>query len=167
MSHRRVLSLTGLCLAACLAVGCIPALSPRISRAEYPGGVSFVAKGQAPYDCLQWQGGNANPPPPCPLVLHLPGGDLTAQDLADAKQLQDRGWVKSYQDNGVAAVEYQWRESAGGVEKTLAQVTLTGGVLTRVLLRTTGNVSATIGGKHVALPITSGQLEQLLGKPLR
>jgi hypothetical protein len=171
MSRREILLFTGIWLAACLALGCIPALSTRSSRAVYPGGVSFFANGQGAYKgayySLQWQAANANPPPPCPLVLHLPGGDLNAHELADPKKLQDRGWVESFQDNGRVTVEYKWEERAGDAEKTLAQVTLTGGVLTRVLLRTTDSAIASIDDKRVELPIADRQLEQLMGKPQR
>jgi len=171
MSRLYIYSLAGIWLAGCLALGCIPALSTRSSRAIYPGGVSFFANGQGAYKgayySLECLAAGANQPQPCPVVLHLPGGDLTAQDLADSKKLQDRGWVESFRDNGGVTVEYQWKEMAGDAEQTLAQVTLTGGVLTRVLLRTTDGVSASIDGKRVALPITAAKLEELMGKPLR
>jgi hypothetical protein len=167
MNQQRILWRSVILLAGCLAVGCSPALSPRSSQAIYPGGVSFFAQGSGPYASLQWQADNANKQQPCPLVLHLPGGDLTAQDLADPKKLQDRGWRETFQDNGGVTVEYTWQEMNKGAEKTLAQVTLTGGALSRVLLRTTEDISASIDGKRFSLPIGARALEELLGKPQR
>src|SRR5262245_61060217 len=137
MNQRRILWPSVIWLAGYLAIGCTPALSTRMSQAIYPSGVSFFARGSGPYTSLQWQTDNANKAQPCPLVLHLPGGDLTAQDLADPKKLQDRGWRETFQDNGGVTIEYTWQEMENGAERTLAQVTLTGGSLSRVLLRTT------------------------------
>jgi len=169
MSHRNNFSLTGIWLAGCLAVagGCTPALSPRISRAVYPGGLTFLAKGSGAYHSLQWQTDNVIKPDPCPLVLHLPDGDLAASDLADPKKLQDRGWQESFQDNGRVTVAYRWQQTENGAEKTLAQVTLVNGTLRTVLVRTTEGVAASVNGKRVPLPIAAGQLDELLGKPLR
>src|SRR5262245_32170014 len=167
MHLQRILWLSEICLAGCLAVGCTPALSTQRSQAVYPGGVSFFAQGSGPYSSLQWQADNANKPQPCPLVLHLPGGDFTAQDLADAKKLQACGWRETFQDNASATIEYTWQEMDKGAERSLAQVRLTSGVPSRVLLRTTEDVSASIDGKRLSLPIGPRSLEELLGKPLR
>ena len=169
MSSRDSLSLAGIWMGGCLLLtaGCSPELSSQTRQAFYPSGVTFIAKGTGAYDALQWQNDNANNPQPCPLVLHLPGGDLTAKELADPKLLHSRGWRESYRDDARGLVEFRWLESENGVEKSLAQVTLAGGNLDRVLVRTTEDLSASLDGKRVPLPITAEQLEQLLGQPLR
>ena len=46
--------------------------------ATYPGAVEFggsVNAGRATFGIVQWMSDPANPRP-CPLVIHLPGGDL-------------------------------------------------------------------------------------------
>jgi hypothetical protein len=147
-----------------LIAGCTRPPGERVD-AHYPQGLHFYGDRRA-YNGLGWEA-DPNNPQPCPLVLHLPEGNVDARGLADPKHLLAHGWVESYRDHGLALVQYTWKELESGAEKSLAQVTLVKGSLQGVLFRTTGGRSADVQGKRVTLPLTEAELEQLLGKPLR
>src|SRR5262249_10509427 len=87
-----------------LTSGCQPNLSPRSEWLIYPNGVTLFSRGGV-CSSVQWQNDN---PGPCPLVLHLPAGDLGARELADPQVLQARGWVQGFRDPARGTAEYKW-----------------------------------------------------------
>lgn len=151
-----------------LAAGCFLSQASQSHNAVYPGGLSLGARAASgEYTSLQWQREHAGGPQPCPLTLHLPGGDLGPADLADAKLLRRRGWFEQYRDDARAMVAYQWEDVRNGAEVSLAQVMLVDGAIDRVLVRTTDALAVSVNGRRVPLPVAGAEMERLLGKPLR
>lgn len=165
MRSRRALAQAAVWGLGCLllAPGCGPALSSRTERLVYPNGVIVFSRGGV-CSSVQWQADNQAP---CPLILHLPAGDLGPRELADPQVLQGRGWVAGFRDPAGGTTEYHWEALDNGAEKSFAQVTLNNGALVRVLARSTSDLEVGINATHVTLPATPSQLQQALGKPIR
>src|SRR3954452_10028466 len=104
----------------CLTIGC-GRWSTQSRSPVYSNGVSFFGMGSGPYSSVSWQLNLAQNSRPCPLVLHLPDGDLTQADLADAGKLRSRGWMETYSNRQDGVIQLTRAELDGKREKTLAQ----------------------------------------------
>ena len=62
-----------------------------------PQGVTFTGWHVPNFEICNWDR-DPNNPQPCPLVIHLPAGDLGDKELSDAAALKRAGWEQ--QDNG-------------------------------------------------------------------
>jgi hypothetical protein len=74
-----------------LVRGLWQAMFTKIALARYPGGIELggvACGGQTTYRILQWLA-DPDDPQPCPLALHLPGGDLTGDALCDLNATVD------------------------------------------------------------------------------
>src|SRR5262249_10174245 len=71
-------------------------------HAQSPRGVSFTGGGhffRMTYYGVAWVRDGHEP---CPLVIHLAGGDVSAADFADPNALLARGWTRLTDDQGLA-----------------------------------------------------------------
>ena len=66
----------------------------------YPDGVKIIGWHVPNFEVCLWDRDPKNPRP-CPLVVHLPTGDVGSKELADAAGLKRAGWEQ--QDIPMAA----------------------------------------------------------------
>jgi hypothetical protein len=121
---------------------------------EYPRGVSFggsVRRNRVTYVVVQWVRDPANPAP-CPLILHLPKGDLGGERLCDWSSPQAAAALGSPVDLDL----FPFHNSHGEV------------VGIRVgLLPGCPAVEVSIGSTRLALPLEEEDAVRLLGEPLQ
>ena len=146
--------------AALLASGCMN--KPR--HLFYPDGVTIVGWRVPNFEYCIWTRA-PNAPGPCPLVVHLPTGDLGDKELSDAAALKRAGWEEETNGNlllrvgtGLVVCGYQ-----GGV---LNGVTVSVRVSTFATNRN-GPIEFSVGGKRLSLPNTDEGITAALGQPLR
>ena len=122
--------------------------------AEYPTGVSFggsVSRSRATYFIVQWVRDPAKPAP-CPVVLHLPRGDLGGDSLCDWNSPQAAAALGSPVDLDL----FPFHDSHGKV------------VGIRVgLLPGCPAVEVSIHSTRLTLPLKEEDAVRLLGEPLR
>ncbi len=143
-------------LLALSAGGCM--MKPR--HLAYPQGVTFTGWHVPNFEICSWDR-NPNNPQPCPLVIHLPAGDLGAQELSDAAALKRAGWEE--QDNGNLVLR---------TGKGLVCCSQQGGVLVGVSVGALpgdggGPIAFSVGGKRASLPATDEAITAVLGQPVR
>jgi hypothetical protein len=102
-------------------------------------------------------------PQPCPLVVHLPTGDLGDKELADPNGLKRAGWEE--RDVGKGITELLFR---AGPPMVVCQYR--GGALIGVGVSTLsgnggGPGSLSVNGKRVTLPATDEAIVSVLGQP--
>ena len=151
------------CAAALLAGAMSGCSLPR--EAEYPSGVRFTGRRTGTnFETVAWARNPKNPQP-CPLVLHLPGGDLSAKELADPKVLLARGWATKEPDHGLRELSYRrgnlvaWAAHRGAILEMVGVNALT------CPEQQQGIVS--IGGKRLPLPVSEDEMIGALGQPIR
>jgi hypothetical protein len=142
--------------ALALSAGCMA--KPR--HLVYPHGVTFVGWHVPTFEICIWDR-DPNNPQPCPLVVHLPAGDLSAKELSDAAALKRAGWEE--QDNGNLILR---------ANNAMVCCSHRGGVLVGVSVSVLpGNGGGTItlraDGKRVSLPATDEAITTALGPPVR
>ena len=130
----------------------------------YPQDVTFTGWHNPDFEICSW-GCAPNNPKPCPLVVHLPTGDLGDKELADAIALRRAGWEERVIGNG--RIELVLR-----AKPPLVRCWYQGGVLVGVEVNTLpGNGGGpgvlSIDGKKVTLPSKDEGIIQALGQPLR
>jgi hypothetical protein len=130
----------------------------------YPGGVTFTGWYAPNFETCIWMR-DANNPQPCPLVVHLPAGDLGDKELSDAKALKRAGWAE--RDAGDGRTELTLRANP-----PMVACWYQGGVLAGVSVSTlSGNGGGpgtfSVNGKRLSLPATDEAITQALGEPLR
>jgi hypothetical protein len=123
----------------------------------YPGGVTIVGWRVPSFESCIWDC-PPNVPGPCPLVVHLPAGDLGDKELSDAAALKRAGWEEQTNGNlllragnGMVCCGYQ-----GGV---LTGVSVSGG--------SGGPIEFSVNGKRLSLPTTDEAVTAALGQPVR
>jgi hypothetical protein len=141
------------------AGGCM--MKPR--HLVYLQGVTFTGWHTPNFEICGWDR-DPNNPRPCPLVVHLPTGDLGDKELSDALALKRAGWEE--QDNGHGNTLL--------LRAGTAQVCCNyqGGVLVGVSVSALpgvggGPVVFSVGGKRVSLPATDQAITTALGQPVR
>jgi hypothetical protein len=120
---------------------------------SYPGGVELagpIRGGRGVCPILQWVADPADPKP-CPVVLHLPKGDLGGDALCDA--------------DGPAAAE----RLGGPAELDIFPLHKQGKVVgVRVSVLPGGSpVEVSVAGKRLSLPVSEEDVVRLLGDPSR
>ncbi len=146
-------------------------------HAEYPDGVSFTGGGhfsRMTYYGVAWVR-DADDPRPCPLVVHLAGGDLTAADLADPDALRARGWVSVTDDAQLAAglpLLLEYREGDYAVHITYhagVPVAVTVGFAIHGVAAwpEAQGIPVSFRGGRVSLPAPEQDLIRALGPPTR
>jgi hypothetical protein len=106
------------------AAGCMT--KPR--HLYYPQGVTITGWHRPDFEIVNWNR-DANNPQPCPLVVHLPSGDLGEKELADANGLRRAGWTERDIGNGVTELMLR-------VNPPMVRCWYQGGVLTGVEVNT-------------------------------
>ena len=136
--------------------GCM--MKPR--HLVYPQGVTFTGWYTPNFEICNWDR-DPNNPQPCPLVVHLPAGDLSAKELSDAAALKRAGWEEQANGNlmlragkGLVCCSYQGGVLVGASVGTLPS---DGG----------GPVAISVGGKRLSVPATDAEITAALGQPLR
>jgi hypothetical protein len=121
--------------------------------AEYPGGVTLagpVAGGRATYVLVQWLSDPADSSP-CPLVVHLPGGDLGGDALCDWGAPQVAATLGGPEELDL----FPFHDERGRI------------IGIRVGLLPGGPaVEVSVGGTRLALPLAEEDAVRLLGEPL-
>ena len=125
----------------------------------YPQGVQFVGWHVPNFESCIWDRDPKNPQS-CPLVIHLPVGDLGEKELSDIAALKRAGWEE--QTNGNLLL----RVSKGMVTCSYQRGVLTG-VSVSADLRNGGPFAFSVGGKRVSLPATDEAIVAVLGQPIR
>lgn len=146
--------------------------------AEYPGGVGFSGGGhfgRLYYYGVAWVR-PADDPRPCPLVVHLAGGDLTGAEFADSGAMLARGWTSVTSPEQAATglpLILIYREGDYAVNLSYAP---SDGALTAVTVGVAGMGSAkptargipvSLRDKRVSLPAPERELFEALGPPAR
>lgn len=139
---------------AIAASGCMN--KPRHLR--YSNGVTIVGWHAPDFEACLWSQ-DPNNPQPCPLVVHLPAGDLSENELSDAAALKQAGWQEQTNgnlalrtDNGVLVCGYRGQAL---VAATVSRLPGNGG----------GPIAVSIGGKRFSLPATDEEIIAALGQP--
>jgi hypothetical protein len=139
---------------AIAASGCMN--KPR--HLHYSNGVTIVGWHVPHFEACLWSQ-DPNNPQPCPLVVHLPAGDIAENELADAETLKQRGWEEQGNgnlalrtDNGILVCGYRGRALVAATVSTLPG---NGG----------GPIAVSIGGKRFSLPATDEEIIAALGQP--
>jgi hypothetical protein len=124
---------------------------------RYPGGIELGGSscgGQITYRIVQWLDDPAHPQP-CPLAVHLPGGDLVGNALCDLNAT-----VRARELGAPSEFEiFPYHQADGkiiGVSLRLIPEGLPG----------VRPVMMSIGGKKFSLPLTGEEAVRLLGAPL-
>ena len=122
---------------------------------RYPGGIELGGTaygGQATYRCLQWLI-DPNDPQPCPLALHLPGGDLVGDALCD--------WNATYEARKLGAPQelevfpyHQYGKIIGVSIRMIPE----GPLWARP-------VTVSVAGTRFQLPLSEKEAVRLLGEP--
>ena len=125
----------------------------------YPQGITFTGWHNPNFESCAWTR-DPNNPRPCPIVIHLPTGDLGEKELSDAAALKRAGWAENgptglmLRGNPMVLCQY---ENGVLVNVTLSVLPGNGG----------GPGALSIDGKRVTLPATDEAITQVLGAPLR
>lgn len=141
--------------------------------------------GRATYDAVSWSP-NFEKPEPCPLVIHLPDGDLNGADLANLDVLRARGWRQLVRDEAMTPELEKALQALPKVAddnppiiyqryygSLLLSVTFWAGMLRSVwvgrgprgpLERQEGALS--LAGKRLSLPLADVDADRILGRPL-
>jgi hypothetical protein len=157
------MSRTAILLALTLTLpagGCM--MKPR--HLVYADGVKFIGWHVPKFEICLWEVDPKNPQP-CPLVVHLPAGDVGAKDLADAAALKRAGWEQQDNSDGSTTLLFRSR-------KSLVVCSHRGGALRGVSVGVLpgdggGPIDASVSGKRVTLPNTDEAITAALGQPLR
>lgn len=145
-----------LCVLACMG-------SYRALAFIYPQGVAFTGCEASIESCFwNW---DANNPGPCPLVIHLPEGDLGERELADAKALKGAGWEERDAGKGIS-------ELIRRAKPPYVACWYEGGRLSGVHIDTLdcnggGPAVLTVNGQKLSLPAPLESIIAILGQPLR
>ena len=126
----------------------------------YPQGVAFVGWHVPNFEICIWDR-DPNNPQPCPLVVHLPAGDLSDKELSDATAVKRAGWEE--QNNGNLILR---------ANKALVCCSHRGGALVGVSVSALpgnggGPITFSVDGKRVSLPATDEAITTALGPPVR
>ena len=145
----------------CLPVGgCM--MKPR--HLVYPDGVVFTGWHVPNFEICNWSR-DPNNPQPCPVVVHLPAGDLGDKELSDAAALKWAGWEE--QDNGNGNTSLWLRAGTGQVNCNYRGAALVGASVSTLSSAGSGPVALSVNGKRVILPATAEAITATLGQPLR
>ena len=128
--------------------------APGTALVEYPDGVTLagpVRGDRAAFVLVQWLSAPGKPAP-CPLVVHLPGGDLGGDALCDLGSPQAAAELGAPVDLDV----FPFHDGRGGAAGIRV------GVLPGCPV-----VEVSVGGIRLALPLSEEDATRLLGKPLR
>src|SRR5437868_1770407 len=124
--------------------GCM--MKPR--HMEYPQGVTLEGWHVPNFEVCIW---NRDPdaPLPCPLVIHLPAGDLGDKELSDTAALKRAGWEE--QDNGTLLL---LRGASAQVSCKYRGGALVGVSVSALPSSGGGPGVVSVAGKQVSLPAT-------------
>lgn len=142
------------------AGGCM--MKPR--HLVYPQGVTVTGWYRPNFEICTW-GRDPNGPRPCPLVIHLPAGDLGEKELSDVNALKRAGWAERDLGNGLTELTLR-------ANPPLLRCFYRGGALASVEINTlSGNGGGpgvfSVDGKRVSLPATDEAITAALGPPVR
>ena len=143
-------------LLALPAGGCM--MKPR--HLVYPQGVTFTGWYVPNFEICNWDR-DPNNPQPCPLVIHLPAGDLGDKELSDVAALKRAGWQE--QDNGNLVL----RASKGLVCCSHQGRVLVGVSVSALPSAGGGPIAVSVGGKRISLPATDETITAALRQPVR
>ena len=157
---------SGLAFLAC-AVSCMS--GPYYGRAAYGPDLEFRAFGQrGPFNEVSWSDLSERQPA-CPLVVHLPAGDLGDDEFRTVKAMTDLGGKPQEWDTGGQPGRPRQRVTNVGLERGTAsiQTTYHDGRLVAVRVLVSGETRVTVRGKQVTLPATKDDLVLTFGEPTR
>jgi hypothetical protein len=130
---------------------------------EYPQGIHFMGWNyDSEYEIVSWSG-KGNNPQPCPLVIHLPGGDVDEKKLSDRKALKALGWTETDYGNGWIKMEFR-QENLVVSANYERGVFVQAGVNTLTCPEPAADI-VSINGQKLTLPVSESDLVRALGKP--
>lgn len=155
----------GLLLLACM-VACMAA--PFRGRADYGLELELRAIARAKwYDEVIWHDVDGRGDQ-CPIVFHLPAGDLGDRQLRSVQAMKELGGRTSTFEIGP---DGQPKKLGTWVSLELEDVridaTYVEDRLTGLRARVSGEVRLTIQGKEMTLPVEKGEMVRVLGEPKR
>jgi hypothetical protein len=126
----------------------------------YPNGVTFHQTSDQQFPKVTWSADDWDRPGPCPLVIHLPTGDLDATHLGSLDQLRNDGWTEEVAGLGInlsspgQVVECHFRNRA------LTHITVNAEAETSNV-----HIAVSYHGRRVLLPATADTIIAALGAP--
>jgi hypothetical protein len=116
------------------------------------------------FEIARW-GRDPNNPRPCPLVLHLPGGDLGEKELSDIAALKRAGWQEHDAGNGST---WLWLKANPPLVRCFYENGKLVGVEVNTLSGNGGGPGVfSVNGMKVSLPATDEAITAALGQPVK